>query len=571
MVHQGLLAAALCLVSIVLQVQTAAPSRNYYVVKTCPFPTDPGGNLGVGELPQIVGIPVTDLNFKAYLAQNLCKGMCHNPVTPLEMSSDISNMLEANSNFECQNKNVKIQGTSAEEICASFNEYVQKPACEVVDDTIVCIVDAFPKSIYVNIFVQPCAVEFDIYVVKATETFGDLQCNLVENKHATTTNNVFELDLLSNSKTNAKKKLVFAPESDAKNIVSYKTLTRDMSAAKDFDHYKKMLETWQKLCGKTTGHSATTVCQSVTANMVKVCKLVRTPKVSDEIMHIKTCVNRNYGGQQQETMEAEADAFWCGLKQWEMKADMKKCVDSKEGKQTGEYSFDIPMMSGVISYIYSGVDFVTPPFLKYYVNIICTVIKYYMIFSVVVCVFVGIKAVLSSVMLLSKVCLVFTWFWKLYKDEAEVERHPRQASLPWYVSIFRLVFFPVYCVLQGVCYCWDLCVQAIRKKKQKTNPQPNPGDDVTALRQMVQELGHTIVQNNSQHSVAHSELKQNVKHLLSELESDLKGALQNCEQNECQGHGISNGDTSGVLKKLQTEQAPNGGIRDFGIRDFVGT
>ena len=334
MARQCLLAVSLCLGIIALQVQTAATSSPYYIAKKCPFPTVFAGNLAVGELPPMVGIPVNDHNFKAYLAQILCKGMCHNPVTPLTASDDISNMLEVNTRFECQNRDVKIEGGSTEEIHASFNAQVQKPVCEVVDDTIACIVDEFGKTIYVNIHLQPCALDFEIYVVKPTKTFGGLQCNLVGDKHATTVNNVFELDLLSNSKTNAKKKLVFAPEPEAKDIVAYKKLTLDMSAAKDFDDYTNVLGTWKKLCGKTTGHSATTVCQSVTTNMVKVCKQVRAPDANDQIIKIKDCVKQYYVGAQQGAMEAEADPYWCGLKEWSMEAGMQTCVDSNSTPQT---------------------------------------------------------------------------------------------------------------------------------------------------------------------------------------------------------------------------------------------
>lgn len=350
--RKGLLAVALFLVSIVLQVETTTTSGKYYTEKRCPFRSDTGGDLAVGELPQIVGVPVNDPNFKSYLSQHLCKATCQKPVRPLTTSDDISDMLLANANFECQNRSVKIDGDSTQEICASFNAQVQKPACEVVDDTIVCIVDTFRKSIYVNIYVQPCGVEFEIYVVNATETFGNLQCNLHKNQHGTIINNVFEVDFLSNSKTNGKKNLVFAPKAEATNIVAYLKLNHAMPAAQTFEQYKDMLITWQELCGEGTGHNTTAMCKSVTANMTKVCKRLRTGEENDAMLRIEKCLKRNYLGLEQNKMQAEIDLDWCDLKKSEMEPNMKECMSLNSKPQTpneggGSFAFIYSIGNGM--------------------------------------------------------------------------------------------------------------------------------------------------------------------------------------------------------------------------------
>lgn len=321
------LAAAVFLMSLVLQVETTATPSRYYHERTCPFPTDMAGDLTMEELPKIVGIPITDKNFKDYLWQQLCKAMCYKPVTPLD---DIADMVHANAQFKCQNDQLRIVGDNPNEILTSWNSQVQKPECEVVHNTIVCVVDAFQKSVYVNIFLQNCAITYHFYVVDARETFGGLQCNL--NK-LTIVDNFFEFDLTSNANTNQEKKIFLAPKAEGRKIVAYEKLNHAMLATQNYDQYKQMLGTWQELCGEDTGHNTSSMCKSVTRNMTKVCKRLCTNEDNKEILRIETCLKEKYLGLAKKT-QAEIDLCWCGLKKWEMEPNMKECLNLISNPET---------------------------------------------------------------------------------------------------------------------------------------------------------------------------------------------------------------------------------------------
>ena len=279
------------------------------------------------ELPTIVGIRTTDKSFKDYLWQQLCKAMCYKPETPLD---DISDMVKANAQFRCQNDQIKIHGENPNEILTSWNSQVQKPECEVVHNTIVCVVDALEKSVYVNIFLQNCAITYHFYVVDAIQTFGNLQCHL---KHVTIVNNFFESDLSSNANTNQKKKIFLAPKAEGGKIVAYEKLNHAMLAAQNFDQYKEMLRTWQELCGEDTGHDTSSMCKSVTRNMTKVCKRLRTQQDNNEISQIGKCLQKKYSGLEKKT-QAEIDLWWCRLKKRDKEPDMKECQNSISTPET---------------------------------------------------------------------------------------------------------------------------------------------------------------------------------------------------------------------------------------------
>jgi hypothetical protein len=381
MLRQSPLAAALCLVCIVLQVRVASTSETYsemysetyYTLKTCPFPSKSAGDLEPSELPKIVGVPPTDPNLKPFLDQTICKGMCYRPITPLSQAGDISDMQNLNGMFQCQNTDVRIEGETTEDICASLNGHVQKPECVVIHDTIICIVDALKKRIYVNIFLQPCAVEYNIYVVNATETFGDLRCNLRENKNAIVVNNVLNLCSFLTSQMNTKNNLVFASAVQARKIVAYKELLHAMSTAQNFDEYKAMLQTWQELCGKKSDLNATAVCRSVTDSMLNVCQRMHTEEADDEFTQIKNCVNKKYADPTKKKILAHAKLLWCGLTESGMDQDKEKCVHFKGGTHTKGYSFNIPL----VRYFMHPID-LFPESFQQWISFPKSLIEYYL-------------------------------------------------------------------------------------------------------------------------------------------------------------------------------------------------
>lgn len=322
--------------SLVLQVQATYTSSEYYRGGVCPFRAGVGGSFTAPELSPIAGVPDTDPNFVSYLWQQLCKGMCHKPFKPLSNDDDIVNMLELNTKFQCENRDVKLDG---DDILTSWNAQVEKPVCEAVGGTVVCIVNTVHKSIYVNIFLLTCAVEHKVFVVSPAETFGVFQCNLKQNRYATVVHDVFAVNFLSNSETNAKKssrpKLVFATEDLAKEVVAIQSLMHDMPATKNIQEYNDdLLKKWSQVCGENNGHNTTAVCRSITAEMAKVCNRVRTDKDNEQIDGIKKCVNRHYKGLEMSTRLAEAQNYYCGLRKWEMHNEMTECVNSNSNPMT---------------------------------------------------------------------------------------------------------------------------------------------------------------------------------------------------------------------------------------------
>jgi hypothetical protein len=347
---------AVLLVSLVLQVQATYTSSEYYRGGACPFRADVGGSFTAPELSPIAGVPGTDPNFFSYLWQQLCKGSCHKPLKPLTTDDNILDMLKLNTNFQCENKDVRL---NRDDVLKSWNAQVQKPVCEVVGDTVVCIVNTVHQIIYVNIFLLTCAVNHKIFVVSPGETFGNFQCYLTPNLYATLLHDVFESDFLSNPKTDVKKSerpnLVFAPESLGKVVLTYLKLWHLMPATKTLQEYDHLLKKWGQVCGENTGHNTTAVCTSMTAKMAKVCKKVLTDKDSDEIAGIKKCVNDFYTGLEKSTKDAEAHDYWCGLKKWEMDKEMTECVNSKSNPLTpkehgGPFAF-ISSICGTIFYM----------------------------------------------------------------------------------------------------------------------------------------------------------------------------------------------------------------------------
>lgn len=318
------------LVSRLLLVQATDTSSDYYRGGACPFQADVGGSFTAPELSLIAGVPGSDPSFLSYLWQQLCKGRCHKPVKPLTAEDNILDMLTLNTHFECANKDVRLNG---DDVLTSWNAQVQKPVCEVVGDTVVCILNTVHKTIYVNIFLLTCAVNHKVFVVSPQETFGNFQCNLTPNLYAILVHDVYEVNLLSTPQTNAKKSerpnLVFAPERLGKEVLTYLKLWHAMPATKtlqEYDHH--LLKKWGQVCGENSGHNTTAVCKSMTAEMAKVCKKVLTDKDRDEIAGIRKCVNDFHKGLKKRTKEHEALDYWCGLKKWEMDKEMTRCVNS---------------------------------------------------------------------------------------------------------------------------------------------------------------------------------------------------------------------------------------------------
>ena len=318
------------MVSRLLQVQATDTSSKYYRGGACPFQANVGGSFTAPELSLIAGVPGTDPSFLSYLWQQLCKGRCHKPVKPLTAEDNILDMLTLNTNFKCENEDVRLNG---DDVLSSWNEQVQKPVCEVVGDTVVCILNMVHKTIYVNMFLLKCAVNHKVFVVSPEETFGNFQCNLTPNLYAILVHDVYEVNLLSNPQTNAKKserpKLIFAPEGLGKEVLTYLKLWHDaMPATKTLQEYDHLLKKWGQVCGENSGHNTTAVCTSMTAEMANVCKKVLTDKDRAEIAGIRKCVNDFYKGLKKSTKEHEALDYWCGLKKWVMDKDMTKCVNS---------------------------------------------------------------------------------------------------------------------------------------------------------------------------------------------------------------------------------------------------
>lgn len=375
--REGLWAVFVLLVSLVLQVQATYTSSEYYRGGVCPFRAGVGGSFTAPELSPIAGVPDTDPNFVSYLWQQLCKGMCHKPFKPLSNDDDIVNMLELNTKFQCENRDVKLDG---DDILTSWNAQVEKPVCEAVGGTVVCIVNTVHKSIYVNIFLLTCAVEHKVFVVSPAETFGVFQCNLKQNRYATVVHDVFAVNFLSNSETNAKKssrpKLVFATEDLAKEVVAIQSLMHDMPATKNIQEYNHdLLKKWSQVCGENNGHNTTAVCKSLTVEMAKVCNRVRTDKDNEQIAGIQQCVNMHYKGLEMSTRVAEAPNYYCGLRKWEMHKEMTECVNSNSNPMTpnqdsGPLAF-IARIAACIFYVgHAVLDF----FFTVYriVNFVCT-------------------------------------------------------------------------------------------------------------------------------------------------------------------------------------------------------
>lgn len=336
---RGAFLAAAVYLSLFLQVEAAKTSNKYWHEITCPFPTDMSGNLTMQELPTIVGVPITDKHFNDYSLQLLCKAMCFKPRTTLVNNEGIADMVQLNANFRCQNDQVKFDGNNSNEILTSWNLQVQKPKCEVVHNTVVCVVDTFQKQLYTSMHISNCAIQYHFYVLHSTETFGDLQCNLKNNEDVTIVDNFFDCELCANVNANGNKNIFFAPEADATKVVAYYELQHAMPAAQNNDEYKQMLGTWQELCGEDTAYNTSTMCKSVTGNMLKACKSLRTSEDDEEIQRIETCLQQQYLKLERDKIRAKFNLFLCELTSWEIPLKMQECLNLRTSQGTSR-SFD---------------------------------------------------------------------------------------------------------------------------------------------------------------------------------------------------------------------------------------
>lgn len=329
------LGAAVLLLMVLDQVDATSTETGYWHDQMCPFHALTAGDWKEHELRVVIGIPTDDKHAGPYLNQRLCKATCQRPKTLLSAEHDITKMGIPNRDYQCEDGQVEVLGSNINEMLASWNSQVQKPLCTIVKTTVVCIVDTVEESHFVKLFMSVCAMQYNIFVVNPRPTFGNLLCNVESHDDIAVLSNFTEHYFVEDRQT-TKSKLFLADKDEADKIILYEKLKNALSAPADNIRYNDILQIRENLCGdEDSGHDTTTMCKSVTADVLKACKGLRTTDVHQTISHVETCVKKKYAGVVATRVLEKVNLFHCGLlKASQVDAAAQACIDGDGWPQT---------------------------------------------------------------------------------------------------------------------------------------------------------------------------------------------------------------------------------------------
>jgi len=408
----------------------------------------------------------------SFTTQILCAALGHNALGGVAVGNKEFSIPDLNKNYKCANQDLHFHADNVEQVVAFYNHHVQIPVCVNMGDTLICGFGSRAEVVWAKLQLQLCTEARNrVLVYMPDKTLHEVVVNLEENKRLDQIHSLLDANVKSNS-------IFMVPKTNLTAVVLVFKWKQARNAPADNFNLHELGTIWSELCPENSFLDAEVPCGEITEEMLQLCNNTLLEPQRLKLQQLQSCI-KELPPADRASIERSYRLHICDFRTSTVPQNVEACLKRQDTTKTEWTIVSWVMIPFEVLGRYSGLGWLVPPNLPWYLSFIYTGVWYYGYVVVFVVIWNVLKLGLVALEVLSYLRRLLARVVQLYEAPGKDEEPASDTSCTLVMSILvnflYSVSLPAYWMFVIVRSCFRLIMNATSKiKRDGKKPKHEP-------------------------------------------------------------------------------------------------